>query len=225
MKVLIIEDDINIINVLKIAFELGWPDISIISAQSGAKGLTMVDTESPDAVILDLGLPDINGLEILRQIRLFSVVPVLILTVRDDESSVVTALSHGANDFLTKPFRQMELLARIKAMTRWGQTINHSNNLDVGSWQLSSSLTELRQNNRTIHLTYTEGLLLSLLMKNSGHFVSKEILARQTWHKQLGDIGDSLRIYIKRLRDKIEEHPQDPRIIINKPRQGYMFVC
>ena len=109
MKVLVIEDDKTIIDVVTLTFRVGWPDTEIIPVRLGQKGLEKVETESPDLVILDLGLPDISGLDVLKEIRVFSSVPVIILTVRASESDIVRGLELGADDYVVKPFRQMEL--------------------------------------------------------------------------------------------------------------------
>jgi DNA-binding response OmpR family regulator len=115
-KILIIEDDPEIVESVSLAFRYYWPEAQIISSHSGVKGIEMVKSESPDAVILDLGLPDINGHQVLSQIRLFSAVPIVILTVRSQEEDVVKALEGEANDYVVKPFRQKELLARMRSL-------------------------------------------------------------------------------------------------------------
>ena len=115
VKVLIIEDEWEIIEAVSLSFQLNWPEAQVIYAQQGTKGIGLVQSESPDIVILDLGLPDISGYEVLKQIRLFSSIPIIILTVRSQEEDVVKALEGEANDYVVKPFRQKELLARVKA--------------------------------------------------------------------------------------------------------------
>ena len=115
VKVLIIEDEWEIIESVSLAFQFYWPEAQVIYAQRGARGIELAQSESPDVVILDLGLPDISGYEVLRQIRLFSSVPIIILTVRSQEEDVVAALEGEANDYVVKPFRQKELLARVRA--------------------------------------------------------------------------------------------------------------
>jgi len=115
VKVLIIEDEWEIIESVSLAFQFYWPEAQVIYAQQGIKGIELVQSESPDVVILDLGLPDISGYEVLKQIRLFSSVPIIILTVRSQEEDVVAALEGEANDYVVKPFRQKELLARVRA--------------------------------------------------------------------------------------------------------------
>jgi len=115
VKVLIIEDEWEIIESISLAFQFYWPEAQVIYAQRGSKGIELVQSEYPDVIILDLGLPDISGYQALKQIRLFSSVPIIILTVRSQEEDVVTALEGEANDYVVKPFRQKELLARVRA--------------------------------------------------------------------------------------------------------------
>ena len=116
VKVLIIEDDQDTVEVISMAFQLHWPEVSFVSAKMGGEGIELVASESPDVVILDLGLPDMDGFEVLQRIRRSSEVPVMILSVRKDEASVVKALKYGADEYVTKPFRQTELLERLKAL-------------------------------------------------------------------------------------------------------------
>src|ERR1035437_10589731 len=118
MKILIIEDDQQIVEAITLAFQIRWPEAKLVSTPQGEKGIELVENEKPEIVILDLGLPDINGFEVLKQIRLFSDIPILILTARTEESDIVKGLEWGADDYMIKPFRQLELLSRIKALTR-----------------------------------------------------------------------------------------------------------
>ena len=118
MKVLIVEDDKEIVDAITLAFQIRWPEAKVVSTRLGRKGVELVESENPDIVILDLGLPDISGFEVLNQTRLFSHVPIIILTVRADEADVVKGLEWGADDYILKPFRQLELLARVKALIR-----------------------------------------------------------------------------------------------------------
>jgi len=118
MKLLVVEDDEELIEAISLAFQIRWPEAQIISTRSGKKGVEQVESESPDIVILDLGLPDINGFDVLRKIRLFSQVPIIIVSVRAEEADIIKGLEWGADDYIIKPFRQLELLARIKAQVR-----------------------------------------------------------------------------------------------------------
>ncbi len=118
MKVLVIEDDREIVDVISVGFEIGWPEMKLVSARLGREGVELAASENPDVVILDLGLPDITGFEVLKEIRAFSTVPILILTVRSDEADVARGLERGADDYMTKPFHQAELQSRLVALIR-----------------------------------------------------------------------------------------------------------
>ena len=118
MRILIIEDDQSIVEAISLALQIIWPDAKLLSTHLGEKGIELLQSENPDVIILDLGLPDISGFEVLKRVRLFSEVPILILTVRSDEADIVKGLEWGADDYVIKPFRQMELLSRIKLVTR-----------------------------------------------------------------------------------------------------------
>ena len=118
MKVVIIEDDNKMSELIALSLKIRWPDTEIFSAINGGKGLETIEIESPDLVILDLGLPDMTGFEVLKSIRLFSTVPVIIVTVMGDEASIVKGIEYGADDYITKPYRQLEFLARVKAIIR-----------------------------------------------------------------------------------------------------------
>lgn len=223
MKVLIIEDDREIIDAISLAFRIRWPEASVISTRLGQKGIELVESEAPDMVILDLGLPDINGFEVLRNIRLFSSVPTIILTVRSDEADIVKGLELGADDYITKPFRQLELLARVKAQMRpYGKTEREI--VSRGSLKLETETGQLNQNGREIALTVTESRILSHLMKNIGRVVTHSSLAEVVWGDDYPGAADSLKVHIRRLREKIEADPGEPKIILTRAGIGYLMA-
>ena len=224
MKVLIIEDDQEIIEVLYLAFQIRWPEVKIVSTNLGEKGVELVESESPDVVILDLGLPDANGFEVLKQIRLFSSVPVLILTVRSEETDVVRGLEWGADDYMVKPFRQLELLSRIRALTRRHDSSAEETPLVCGQLHFNPSTRQLHHNENEINLTRTEGAIIQHLMKNAGQVVPYHSLAESVWGENYPDATESLRVYIRRLREKIEEDPGNPQIILTKASVGYLLA-
>jgi len=224
MKILIIEDDPNIVELVSLTFELGWPDIKLIVAETGEKGMNILESTPPDAVILDIGLPDTNGFEIIKAIRLFSDVPILMLTVRVDERDVVKALTLGADDYLTKPFRQMELLARIKAITRRTQHGDQDLKVSYGSWHFGKTLTELYRGQQLYHLTPIQGQIMQSLMKQAGQFVSPETLAAKIWGEHHAATADDLRVHIHHIRKKFGDSPSGSGFISNKPGLGYMLI-
>lgn len=224
MKVLVIEDDPDIVGVISLAFQIRWPDAELVSSHLGEKGIEMVETENPDVVILDLGLPDISGFDVLKQIRLFSDVPILILTVRADETDIVRGLEWGAEDYMVKPFRQMELLSRIKALTRRRGALTEERPLVCGQLHYEPSTRQLRQGEKDINLTRTEGSILYYLMKNAGQIITYDKLAESVWGENYPDATESLKVHIRRLRMKIEADSNNPVIILNKASVGYMLA-
>jgi two-component system KDP operon response regulator KdpE len=224
MKVLIIEDDKGIVEAISLAFQIRWPEAELISIHLGEKGIELVESESPDIVILDLGLPDITGFDVLKRIRLFSSVPVIILTVRAEEPDIVKGLEWGADDYVVKPFRQLELLSRIRALTRRQADLAEETVVSYGPLQLNPSTRELTYGERAISLTVTESRILQQLIKNGGRVVTHSNLAESIWGKDYEDATDALKVYIRRMRQKIEEDPSQPKLILTKAGIGYQLV-
>jgi DNA-binding response OmpR family regulator len=222
MKLLIIEDDEEIVEAISLAFQIRWPEAKIVSTRYGKKGIELVESEQPDIVVLDLGLPDINGFDVLRKIRLFSRVPIIILTVRAEEADIIKGLEWGADDYIIKPFRQLELLARIKAQIR-RQDQPEGEKIVSGPLRLDSDTGQLYRNEKEISLTLTETRILSHLMKNAGHVVTHTSIAEAVWGSDYPGAADNLKVHIRRLREKIEENPSSPALIITKPGIGYLF--
>ncbi|MDP2916344.1 MAG: response regulator transcription factor [Dehalococcoidia bacterium] len=224
MKVLIIEDDPQIIEAVSLAFQIRWPEAQLIATQEGERGAYMVETEKPDVVVLDLGLPDISGYDVLKQIRLFSDVPVLILTVRADEPDIIKGLEWGADDYMTKPFRQLELLARVKSLLRRRSPVGGEQTLVCGQLRLNPVTFQLFIADREVNLTRTEGIILHQLVKNAGQIVEHSTLAEAVWGEDYPDAAQSIKVYIRRLREKLEADPGEPQLILTKPGIGYVFA-
>ncbi len=186
--------------------------------------MELVENENPDVVILDLGLPDISGYDVLKEIRIFSGVPVLILTVRGEESDVVKGLEWGADDYMVKPFRQLELLSRVKALTRRASSSDRETPLVYGGLSFDPSTRQLFYGQREINLTRTEGIILHSLMRNAGQVVTYSDLAESVWGEDYPDAVGSLRVYIRRLREKLEAEPSQPQIILTKTGIGYLLT-
>ena len=222
MKLLIIEDDEEIIDAISLAFQIRWPEAEIISTRLGKKGIVLADSELPDIVILDLGLPDINGFDVLRKIRQFSQVPIIILTVRAEEADIIKGLEWGADDYIIKPFRQLELLARIKAQIR-RQDQPEGEQIISGPLQLDSDTGQLYYKDKEINLTVTETRILGHLMRNAGHVVTHFSIAEAVWGDDYPGATDSVKVHIRRLREKIEKDPSSPELIITKSGIGYLF--
>jgi two-component system response regulator VicR len=224
MKILVIEDDQQIVEAISLAFQIRWPEAKLITTHLGEKGVELVEKEKPEIVILDLGLPDINGFEVLKQIRLFSDLPILILTARTEESDIVKGLEWGADDYMVKPFRQLELLSRIKALTRRRSSPDIDTPVTVGKLNFNPSTGQLVFDQKEISLTPTEGRILHHLMRNAGQVITHASLADAVWGEDYPGAVDSLKVYIRRLREKLEGQPQDPKLIVTKAGVGYLLV-
>jgi DNA-binding response OmpR family regulator len=224
MKALIIEDEKSIIDAVQVAFEFRWPEVALISSTTGTKGINLVRKESPDIVILDLNLPDISGFEVLKKIREFSTVPVIILTVRSDDEDMLKGLEAGADDYIIKPFNYMTLLARVRAILRRTETIPFTgkhNNVVNSRIKIDFVNQKVKADNRLVKLTPVEYKLLALLIKNKGNIVPYKMITDEVWDKGFSGDTENIRICIRRLRKKLQDNPPD--IIVNKRGQGYIL--
>jgi two-component system KDP operon response regulator KdpE len=224
MKVVIIEDEKSIIDAIKLAFEFRWPDAEVASATSGKEGLEVIHKESPDVVILDINLPDISGFEVLKAIREFSSIPVIILTVRSEDEDVLRGLETGADDYVTKPFNYLTLLSRIKAVLRRSEknTLKASQSTILSPrMKIDFVDQKVRLDNQVISLTPVEYRLLILLVKNKDKIVPHKQILEELWGNRVGENTENLRIYIRRLRNKLHDIP--PHMLLNQRGFGYMF--
>ncbi len=224
MKIVTIEDEESIIDALTVAFEFRWPEATLIAARTGLEGIELVKKEHPDFLLLDINLPDINGFKVLKEIRKFSFVPVIILTVRSDEVDVLQGLEIGADDYITKPFNYLTLLARIKAVLRRSETPSISETQDtVISSRLKIDFVNQRVavDDQVVKLTPVEYRLLVLLVKNKNRVVSYHQISRDIWNTDFHGETRNIRIYARRLREKLGDTP--PNMILNKHGSGYMF--
>jgi two-component system, OmpR family, response regulator VicR len=223
MKVLIIEDNADITETIRVILEVRWPEVEIATADSGGKGLELARTEKPDIIILDIGLPDISGFEVLKKIRVFSRGPVLILTVKREEMDIVKGLESGADDYLIKPFHKLEFLARIWALVRRSSSDPADEALISGELRYNPATRQAFFGQKEIAVTATEGVILHELLKNAGRVVTYSRLAEAVWGENYQNAIEALWVYIRRLRKKIEENPEDPQRIVTKPGIGYLL--
>lgn len=224
MNVAVIEDEKSIIDAIKVAFEFRWPEVSLVAATSGREGIDLIKKESPDVVILDINLPDISGFNVLKEIRQFSTVPVIILTVRSDDEDMLRGLETGADDYIIKPFNYLTLLARVKAVLRRSEkTPLKDNNATPVSPRIKIDFVnqKVRIDKRLVKLTPVEYRLLVLLVKNKGSVVTCQRIMEEIWEKNFKGETESIRIYVQRLRKKLLDVP--PSIIINARGSGYLF--
>jgi two-component system KDP operon response regulator KdpE len=222
MKFVIIEDDTEIIEFISIALDLGWPKAEIKVINRGCEANEIIASDPPDIVLLDLGLPDISGFEVLKEIRSFSNIPIIIITVTDTEESIVKGLNLGADEYIVKPFGQLELLARIRAVIRIKNHLYQSP-ISTGPLKYYPESCKLICGSKDIHLTRTECLIINELLKNKGKVVSYSQLADIIWGDYYPNAPEAIRVYIRRLRLKIETEPGCAGLIIAKPGLGYIL--
>lgn len=224
MKILVIEDDPEIVEAISLAFRVRWPEAETLSSRLGSKGVELVKNQPPDVVILDLGLPDISGFEVLKQIRAFSSIPIIILTVSSEESNVVKGLAFGADDYITKPFRQLELLARVKAMLRRHGTPEEEAPVVYGILTYNPAERQVTVGQNEISLTRAESRILQQLLKQPGRVATHSSLAEALWGTDYPGAADNLKVHIRRLREKLEEDPSEPQLILTKAGIGYYLA-
>ncbi len=231
MKVLLIEDNSEIVDIVTITLQLRWAEVTLISTFLGNEGVELAKTEQPDLIMLDLGLPDIDGFQVLRQIRDFSDVPVVILTVRGEEMDKIRGLELGADDYITKPFSPGELLARMKALLRRSSISKATGNVNdkssvpsiKGKLRIDFTSGEVSIGDRLLKLGPREYELLHLLVTNEGAGLSKQALLKKVFPEQEDDTR-FVDVYINKLREKLEEKPERPQMILKEGETGYKFV-
>ena len=190
MKVVVIDDSPEIIEVVSLCFQLRWSNAELSSAPTGSEGLELVESKSPDIVILDIGLPDMEGFEVLKEIRRFSQVPVIMLTVRAEDTDVARGLEMGADDYITKPFSHIELVARVQAVLRRSQGAAVSSGerpFNSGKLFIDFTGNEVKVDGNSVKLTSTELKLLYLLVRNEGRLVTHEGLLSKVWGETYSD--------------------------------------
>jgi two-component system KDP operon response regulator KdpE len=199
----------------------------VLAASSGLEAMAFFNSEPVDLVIVDLMMPHMDGLEVIRRIRQSSQVPVVVLSALDEEADKIRALNLGADDYLTKPFGVGELLARIQAVmrrSRWGGQPAGSGQLAYGELVVDLERHRVSYGGRDLDLTPTEYDLLLYLMQNAGKVLTHQAILRQVWGPEYGQETEYLRVYIGRLRGKIEDDPTAPRYILTERGVGYCFV-
>ena len=219
--ILVIDDEVQIRRLLEIT--LSSVGFKISEAGTGKEGLISAATLHPSLIILDLGLPDTEGLEILKKIREWYQKPIIVLSVKNSEDDIISALDNGANDFITKPFRTMELLARIRVALRHSPGNEVDPILVFGAINIDLVNHTARKNDEILKLTSTEFSLLALLAKNSGRVLTHQAILKEVWG--FGYVGQTqiLRVFVAQLRKKIEDDPARPKYLITESGIGYRF--
>lgn len=229
MKVLLVEDDPQIIETVALILELRWPEASLVSTFFGEKGVELVQKETPDVVILDLGLPDIDGFQVLRQIRTSSDVPLVILTVMGAEVDKIKGLELGADDYIVKPFSAGEFLARVKALLRRKQvqekvTASAGKPFIRGKFRVDFTSGEVSVGEKLMKLTPGEYKLLYQLVMSEGQSLSNEALLEKVWGPEPKADIEYLKLCVKGLKEKLENEPGNPTMILDEEGTGYRFV-
>ena len=220
--ILIIDDEAPMRKLLEITLESN--DYSVTAAATAKEGINVAANHPPDIIILDLGLPDKDGHLVLKELREWYTKPVIILSVQSNEEDIVKALDNGANDYLVKPFRTGELLARIRSAIRSSMTEENNPILIFDNLQVDFSARTVKKKNETIKLTATEYNLLALLVKNEGKVLTHQYLLREVWGPGYLAQSQYLRVFIAQLRKKIENDPNRPEFIMTESGIGYRFV-
>lgn len=220
MKILVVDDEREIRTLLRVALEASKH--SVIEAASGQEGVDLCALNSPDLVVLDLMLPDMDGLTVLERIRAFCAVPVIVLSVRDRDATKIAALDGGADDYLTKPFSVGELLARIRAASRRLSREESPPRINFKTITIDFAAHEVQRDGEAVKLTATEFELLGLLARNRGRVLTHRQITQEIWGQSEMDLRP-LRVFVAGLRKKLEENPTEPRMIITEPGVGYRF--
>ena len=222
--VLLVEDDPALRRALRTT--LRNREFEVLEAASGATALVVAADGRPDVVILDLGLPDLDGLDVLRRLRAFSDVPVIVLTARDEQADKVRALDAGADDYVTKPFDTEELLARIRAaLRRVPHAVAVSPVVRVDDLENDLARRLVTRGDEPVHLTRTELTLLEQLATHPGQLLTQEYLLREVWGPGYGTESNYLRVYVGQLRKKLGDDATRPRLILTEPGVGYRWIA
>lgn len=219
--ILIIDDEVQIRRLLEITLSANGYKIS--EASTGKNGIAKAAVTHPVLIILDLGLPDMDGQEVLKKLREWYQKPILILSVRNSEEDIVKALDRGANDYLTKPFRTGELLARIRVAIRQSNSSSDKPILSFGSLSIDLVNHIVRRNDEIVKLTSTEFSLLALLAKNEGRVLTHQFILKEVWGMGYIEQTQYLRVFMAQLRKKIEENPAKPQLLNTESGIGYRF--
>lgn len=221
--IVVIDDESQIRKILSITLEA--EDFQVIEAAKGKDGIIAVANYHPQLVILDLGLPDKDGFSVLSEIRTWSSVPVIILSVRDSEDNIVKALDLGADDYITKPFNSKELLARIRASIRRVQQVDNEGYVVNGDLKIDFVKRIVYKNDNELKLTNTEYLLLYMFFKNIDRVLTHNLLLKEVWGPSHSEDTQYLRVFIGQIRKKIEDDAAHPKYIVTDSGVGYRMLA
>ena len=220
-EILIVDDEPQIRKLLQINLESNG--YKVIQASTGSEGVLLSASHPPDLILLDIGLPDKSGHEILKELREWYNKPIIILSVQDNEADIVSALDNGATDYLTKPFRTGELLARIRSAIRRNQNTKNNSKIICGDIEIDFISRIVKRNGDSVKLTSTEYNLLALFAKNEGKVLTHQFILKEIWGVGYQKETQYLRVFVGTLRKKLEDNPHDPKHIITESGVGYRF--
>jgi len=220
-EILIIDDEPQIRKLLQINLESN--DYKVIQATNGKEGILLAASHPPDLILLDLGLPDISGHEILKKLREWYNKPIIILSVQNNETDIVEGLDNGATDYLSKPFRTGELLARIRSAIKRNQSVVNETTIVCGNLEIDLVARIAKKNSEALKLTSTEYNLLALFIKNEGKVLTHQYILKEIWGFGYLSETQYLRVFIGTLRKKIEDNPNNPQHIVTESGVGYRF--
>jgi two-component system KDP operon response regulator KdpE len=220
--ILVIDDEVQMRRLLRVCLERNGYRVS--DAATGEKGIDELVLSHPDVVLLDLGLPDISGLEVLKRLREWSQTPVIVVSVRGHEEDKITALDNGANDYITKPFSTGELLARLRVVLRSQQPPARTEAFQTGRLRVDLTTRTVKVDGRKVKLTATEYSLLHLFVKHAGMVLTHSQILREVWGPEEIDKTGYLRVYVAYLREKLEANPAEPELLITEPGVGYRLA-
>lgn len=221
-SVLLIEDEAQIRRLLRACLERSGYDV--LEAATGDEGINQAIHSQPDSVLLDLGLPDIDGLTVLKRLREWSQAPVLVVSVRTDEEDKISALDSGANDYITKPFSTGELLARLRAARRLAPSNTTATVFKSGRLNVDLAARTVKVAGRKVKLTVTEYALLLLFVQHAGKVLTHGQILREIWNTDDPEKTGYLRVYMAYLRDKLEANPAEPELLVTEPGVGYRLI-
>jgi two-component system KDP operon response regulator KdpE len=221
-RILIIDDEVQIRRLLQLTLESNGYKVSL--AESGKEGLVQAAMDRPDLIILDLGLPDTDGINVLKTLREWTAIPIIILSVRDTEQTIIASLDAGADDYLTKPFRTGEMLARIRTALRHRQIAQEESIFTFGSLTVDLAARTVRKDEKPIKLTSTEYSLLALFVRNAGRVLTHRYLLEQVWGCAYREETQYSRVYVAQLRKKLEDDPTNPQLLLTESGIGYRLA-
>jgi two-component system KDP operon response regulator KdpE len=222
--ILLVEDDPALRRALRTMMRSR--DLDVIEVATGEEAVVVASGGAVDVIVLDLGLPDIDGLDVLRRVRTFSDVPVIVLTAHHEQTDKIRALDAGADDYVTKPFDTEELLARIRAaLRRVPQSTPAPTFVRVDDLEVDLARRRVTRGGNQIHLTRTELALLELLVRHPGKLLTQEFILREVWGPGYGTESNYLRVYVGQLRKKLGDEAAHPRLILTEPGIGYRWIA